>query len=308
MRLLEKTRPQPDASDDLPDGSYDLWDEYITRWRDALWAQHPDIDAGYLYLEAIANYHCTSDPVLALHCPEDLRMSIERLVRLVPHDPDLLRNAIRIYQEQGMYREAEAGLEKLLELEPLAAKEIREEIGLVRTSIALRDEGERIYAGNGLVLDGNIASLPGEPTIADVPLRAGIAIDYGATLRGSLGGSIGLGAFAQRSFGAADPRGPYSFVEARIDWNQSVASDAGSLSAGLWRHLPALRAASLSLGVDERGEVRFGDPMSGASLATDVSAVLGLYEAPLDLGVRVEQWYAGSNATRALLEIRVRLF
>jgi hypothetical protein len=80
------------------------------------------------------------------------------------------------------------------------------------------------------------------------------------------------------------------------------------VSAGLWRHLPAFSAASLALGLEERAELRFGDPMTGRALATDVSAVLGLYEAPLDLGVRVEQWYAGSSATRALLEIRVRLF
>ena len=286
VHLLEKTRPQPGVDDPGEDGAYDLWDHYVTRWHDALWAAHPDVDAGYLYLEAIANYHCTTDPVLALRCPDDLRASIERLVGLVPDDPELLRAAIRIYKEQDMAREAEAGLEKLLDLEPRTAPAIRKEIALVRTSID---------------------PSPLEPA-HDQRWTAGVAIDYGATLRGSLGGSIGLGAFAQRSLGNIVERGSYSFIEARADWIQSVASDAGSVSAGLWCHLPAFSAASLALGLDERAELRVGDPMTGRALATDVSAVLGLYEAPLDLGVRVEQWYAGSSATRALLEIRVRLF
>ncbi|HEY6033673.1 MAG TPA: tetratricopeptide repeat protein [Kofleriaceae bacterium] len=309
VRLLEKTRPPPGASADPPDeASYDLWDRYVTRWHDALWAEHPDLDAGYLYVEAIASSHCTSDPVLAPQCPDDLRSSLEHLVGLVPDDPDLLRNAIRVYQEQDMYREAEAGLEKLLRLEPRAAPAIREAIDLVRASMTLRDRGELLYAAHVHLPDGIIAAFADKPS-PDAPasLRAGIAIDYGATLHGSLGGSIGLGAFAQSPFGVTGAKS-FSFAELRADWNQSTASDAAALSAGIGRQFAAFSVASLSLCVDERAELRFGDPMAGAALATDASAALGLYDAPLDLAVRIEQWYAGSSATRALLEVRVRLF
>jgi hypothetical protein len=165
----------------------------------------------------------------------------------------------------------------------------------------MRDESIREYS------DTAAAAAVEQDTPRAHPWRGGLAIDYGATLRGSLGGSIGLGAFGQRAFGTVDD-GDFSFVEARVDWNQAVTTETAALSAGLWRHCDAFSAASLAVGVDERAELRFGDPMSGTALATDVSAVLGLHEAPLDLGVRVEQWYAGSSATRALLEIRVRLF
>jgi tetratricopeptide (TPR) repeat protein len=302
VRVLEKSRPTPDYTDDDVIGSVELWDRYVTSWHDALWANTPDIATGYLYLDAVSDYHCASDPALSPSCPDDIRASAERLVALVPGDPELLRSVIHLYQEQEMYREAEASLEKLLDLQPREALQIREELGRVRTSMRLRDESFREYTDPAAV-----AALERESP-HDHPFRAGLAIDYGATLRGSLGGSIGLGAFAQRAFDNPDDQRNYSFVELRADWNQAVTSEAGSVSAGLWRHFDAFSAASLALGVDERAELRFGDPMAGTALATDASAVLGLHEAPLDLGVRVEQWYAGATATRALLEIRVRLF
>lgn len=301
VHVLDKSRPTPSSAEDDILGSMELWDRYVTTWHQALWAHTPDIAIGYLYLDAVADYHCATDPVLSLSCPDDVRASAERLLRLVPDDPELLRSVIRMYQEQGMYREAEASLEKLLELEPRAAREIREELGRVRTAVLMRDESFREYR------DTAATSAREQDTARDHPWRGGLAIDYGATLHGSLGGSIGLGAFGQRAFAVTD-RGELSFVEARIDWNQAVTTETAAVAGGLWRHFAAFSAASLAVGVDERAELRFGDPMAGTALATDASAVLGLYEAPLDLGLRVEQWYAGSNATRALLEIRVRLF
>jgi tetratricopeptide (TPR) repeat protein len=302
VRLLVKTRPAADWNDDATEGSLELWDRYLTRWHEALWAKRTDVAAGYLYLEAIGGYHCTSDPVLS--CPDDARASIERLLERVPDDPDLLRDAIRLYQEQGMYRKAEANLEKLLDLEPREAPEIRAQLGRVRTAMLLGTESFGEYRTA-------TAASAAEPAPHDQRFRAGVAIDYGATLRGSLGGSIGLGAFAQQAFGSADDRGAFSFIEVRADWNQAVASDTASLAAGLWRHFDAFSAASLAVGVDERAELTFGGLMAdpaGTAFATDAGAVLGLYEAPLELGLRVEQGYGGSTATRALLEIRVRLY
>lgn len=285
VHVLEKSRPTVDHTVVDIVGSLEPWDSYLNRWHDALWAKTPDIDAGYLYIAAMADYSCETDPVLSLWCPGDVQASAERLVALVPDDLDLLRTVIHMYQEEGMDRAAEASLEKLLALDPRAATEIREELGRVRTAaIAVERDTPR-----------------------DHPWRGGLAIDYGATLHGSLGGSIGLGAFGQRAFGTAED-GDFNVVEGRVDWNQAVTTEAAALAAGLWRHFDAFSAASLAVGVDERAELRFGDPKTGTALATDLSAILGLHEAPLDLGVRVEQWYAGSSATRALLEIRVRLF
>ena len=304
VRLLVKTRPGPDsADDDDPTVAFERWNHYLTRWRDAFWSAKPDLDAGYLYLEAVDGHGCFDD--LLLSCA-DAREAVERLVKLVPDDPDLLRTEARIYEEQGLYEAAAARLERVLVLEPRAAPEIREQIDRLRSSVAIRDDSYVVYHEAS---DGT-ATVTGTDDTAepDRTWSTGLAIDYGATVHGSLGGSIGLGAYVHRTLGSPDPHRAFTFAEARVDWTQQVSAETAAAAAGVWRSFDALSAASLSLGIDERAELRFGDPMAGAALATDVGAVLALYEAPLELGVRVEQWYAGSAATRALLEIRVRLF
>jgi len=299
VQLVLRTRPDPEAwnENDDDDTGTDLWTQYSTQWHDAFWAEKPDLDAGYYVVELIVEHSCRLSD-LRLSCA-DAREATERLAKLVPDDPDVLRTLIKIFEDQGLHQAAASRLERLLALESITARPaIERHLALER--LAVDESTYRL----GLEHDEDTTVDDGP----DAPRAwgAGLAIAYGATLRGDTGGSIGLGGYLRRTFDEPSLVAASNAVEARVDYTQTHGANGLGGGLGLWHTFePVLIAASLSAGIEQRLEIRTGEATTMASAA---GLIFGLHEAPLELGLRIEQQYVGGLDTRGLLEIRVRLF
>jgi hypothetical protein len=145
---------------------------------------------------------------------------------------------------------------------------------------------------------------------------AGVTIDLGGALRGDMGSSTGFGVFAERAFRDPYQQTAYTSLDLRFDFSQRsgpmTSPDTLGVATGLWHNI-TLPDSTFRFGFDERVEVRTGDLAGRAwdrfGLATDLGMALGLRAAPVDIGVRLEQWLAGGvHDTRALFELRLRLF
>jgi tetratricopeptide (TPR) repeat protein len=281
------------------------WKAYITKWHDAFWAEPANLDAGYLYLETLEINGWQEDSLLAF---DDLRETAMRLEKLAPDDPDVLRLEARMFQAHGLNRLAATVLRRLALLVPRAAPSIEKQL----------EQMEGVYGRLCEAYDPHI----GVEEVPSQPIRfnehrwmAGVAIDLGGDLRGEMGSSIGLGAFAERAFSDPYEQPAYTTLDLRFDYNQRsgamTSPNTLGVAAGLWRNI-TLPDSTFRFGFDERAEVRTGD-VAGRwdrfGLATDVGIALGLRAAPIDIGVRLEQWLAGgAHDSRALFELRLRLF
>jgi tetratricopeptide (TPR) repeat protein len=282
-----------------------VWRNYVAKWHAAFWADPPDIDAGYLYLETLGIDDWQEDPLLVF---DDYRKTAMRLEKLVPDDPDVLRIEARMFKSHGLHRLAAAVLRRLAKLDPHTAPAIEKELQQMEGIYGRLDEAYDPHIG--------VDEVPAQPSrYNEHRWMAGVAIDLGGALRGDMGSSIGLGAFAERAFRDPYEQPAYTALDLRFDYNQRsgpmTSSDTLGVAAGLWRNI-TLPGSTLRFGFDERVEVRTGDLVGRAwdrfGVATDLGIALGLRAAPLDIGVRAEQWLAGGiHDTRALFELRLRL-
>jgi tetratricopeptide (TPR) repeat protein len=296
----------PRYAGDMDEDDSEEWKSYLTRWHDAFWAEPANLDAGYLYLETLEINGWHNDSLLAF---DEVRETAMRLEKLAPDDPDVLRLEARMFQARGLNRLAATVLRRLAILVPRAAPSIEKQL----------DQMEGVYGRLGEAYDPHIGveEVPAQPIrFNEHRWMAGVAIDLGGALRGDMGSSIGVGVFAARAFSDPYQQSAHTTLGLRFDYNQRsgpmTSPDTLGVATGLWRNI-ALPDATFRFGFDERVEVRTGDLAGRAwdrfGLATDLGIALGLRAAPVDVGVRLEQWLAGGvRDTRALFELRLRLF
>ncbi|MEO8840837.1 MAG: tetratricopeptide repeat protein [Kofleriaceae bacterium] len=282
-----------------------LWASYIKTWHAAFWADPANLDAGYLYLETLGVNGWQEDSLLAF---DDLRETAIRLETLAPDDPNVLRLEARMFQAHGLQRPAAAVLRRLAKLDPHSAAAIEKELEHMEGVYGRLDEAYDPHIG--------VEEVPAQPSrYNEHRWMAGVALELGGALRGDMGSSIGIGTFAERAFRDPYERAAYTTLDLRFDYHQRsgpmTSPDTLGVAAGLWRNI-ALPDSTFRFGFDERVELRTGDLAGRAwdryGVATDLGIALGLRSAPVDIGIRVEQWLAGgAHDSRALFELRLRL-
>ena len=279
------------------------WAHYISAWHDAFWADKPDITAGYLYLETLGINGWQEDTLLAF---DDLRETAMRLEKLVPDDMNVLRLEARMFEAHGLQRLAANMLRRIAVLDPHAAPMIAKEI----------ERMEGLYGNLGDAYDPHIGEqieAPPQPVTYNPHWwDGGFAIDLGAAMHGELGSSVGLGLYVDHALSEPYHARQYTAFEFRADFDQRSGAMSGgtsfSMAAGLWRNLVSNGIGTLRYGLDGRTEVRLGDcACDRVGVGVDAGVALGLRAAPIDLGVRVQQWLVGGYDSRAILELRVRL-
>jgi tetratricopeptide (TPR) repeat protein len=301
VTLVAESRSHDD-DDAITDDSF--WTGYIRTWHDAFWTEPPDLDAGYLLLEAADGEGC----IPALTCDE-LRSAAMRLERLAPDDPDVLRMEVHIFEQQGLERPAADRLRKLAILEPTSAPLIAKQL----------ERMAKNYGLLGALYDPHVGEpadeVPGQPATFEPHAWAAGAILATATGHGDMGTSIGFGAFVDHALSDPYERPSYSSLEVRADLVQrggsSTAGTSADVGLGLWRNF-VRDSETFRLGASSHVERRFGDAAERMwdryGLAIDLAAAVGFRSAPIDLGVRLEQWVLGGvHDTRGVLELRVRI-
>jgi cellulose synthase operon protein C len=104
--------------------------EARTRWTTAFSRTPPDPEAGYFLVEYYARKHQD----------KELRGTLEKLLRLVPDDYELLNDLVKVYRKLRKYDEAVALLLELAKKQPSQERQVYQQISEIKTEARKDDE------------------------------------------------------------------------------------------------------------------------------------------------------------------------
>ncbi|HEY5949339.1 MAG TPA: HEAT repeat domain-containing protein, partial [Kofleriaceae bacterium] len=104
--------------------------EYLTKWNTAFNKTPPDADAGYFLVE----YYTRRNQ------DKELRATLEKLMKVVPDDSELLLDLVKVYRKLRKYDEAVALLLELAKKQPSQERQVYQQISEIKTEARKDDE------------------------------------------------------------------------------------------------------------------------------------------------------------------------
>jgi tetratricopeptide (TPR) repeat protein len=282
---------------------------YAMAWRLGFHEIPPDIDAGYMLAEYLAIRTCSTGS-LDHTCPnEELQEVLEKLVAIVPDDPEPRAELARVLRVQGDFERAIATLRELARLTPDRRADIEARIDTLRVE-HIKQGVRRMTQGfpENLWIDDDdihVSSMPRSTDPLDQDVRIGLRAGGGKGFGGEVKRAVLIGGIATVGLG------PHTSAIARVDWTQreeeTTTSNDLAFSIGLGRRLATTQHTIVEVGIAARNAVRIGRDVDRFGVAADYTLDITSRDTPFGVGVRLEQGLVGIPGATALLELTVEV-